>query len=310
MNLKLFDGKLDSKCIISLEVNGALFSILSRYDKNISVSINRVEGINNLTLFLPRDDSSRSLPLSQIAEMDGNTDDAFIRVHMKLDVKSEINLLGKVIRETSVLVKQVYFRNSEISMEFFFHSSRSNKIMEVLSILDKRSTGFKIIYFGPSLPLSAELNELYSSEDITVIQVSTKISSHSARIQNIARTHPDAIFIPELRSRSPKGVRTLVFSPSPIEDKTFTEISKSSMIYEFFGWEKLLETSRTDVETQNVPLTGAVYWVRGDRLVDTTLISTPFAQKFVRNYMTLKAADGDLSQILEFYYRLGSKVWQ
>lgn len=310
MNLKLFDGKLDSKCIISLEVNGSLFSILSRYDKNISVSINRVDGINTLTLFLPRDDSSRSLPLSQIVEIHEDTNDAFIRINIKLDAKSEINLLRKVIGETSVLVKQIYFRNSEINMEFFFHSSRSDKITEVLNILEERSTGFKITYFGPSLSLSAELNDLSLSEDITVVQVSTNISSHSPRIQNIARTHPDAIFIPELRSRSSKGVRTLVFSPSPIENNTFTEISKPSMIYEFFVWEKLLEISRIDVETQNVPLAGAVYWVRGDRLVDTTLISTPLAQKYVRNYMTLKGTDGNLSQILEFYYRLGSKVWQ
>lgn len=310
MNPKLFDKKLEYKCIISLEVRGPLFSILSRYGKKISVSLIRVDGTVNLTLFLPRDESSRSLPLSKIAEADQNTNDAFIIINIKLDEKSEINLFRSVIKETSVLVKQIYFKESEIVMEFFFHSSRRYQITEVLNTFNEASAGFKIIYFGPSLSLSAELSELSLSEDVTVVQVSTKISSYSPQIQDLAKKYSDAIFIPELRSRNSRGVRTLVFSPSPIEDKMFTEISKESMIYEFYAWEELLWNSRINRVVQFVPLTVAAFWVRGDRLVDTTLISTHLAQKFIRNYMTLGGTEGNMSQILEFYYQLGPEVWQ
>ncbi len=310
MDIRLLENKLGIKCIISLNLEGGLLSILSRYREKIDASFFRTEGQYYLKLFIPKDESGSSLPYSLMSNAEMNDMGHFISVQIRLSDDSGINLFFLIIDYPSVLVDHIYLQDSKIFIEFRFHSSRNSGIMEVLDKMNKFSEEYSLVYFGQGHTWIQDLNELSESDGVKVIQISTKLESYSNFISDTAQSNSEAIYVPEFRSRNSKGVRVLVFSEKPINNKDFKTISSSSGIYEFFGDDSLIEQSRSQTLTNEVPRTTVFYRVRGDRLVDTSIISTAFAHRFLRNYLlTFQKFKGG-EPIIEYFCDLKKETWE
>lgn len=310
MKITLFDKKLETKCTVSLKMAGGVFSILSRYSGRIPVSLLHANGINYVNLFVPQVESINRLPLSMIPLKQKDISDRYIRISLNADEYPEIDILKSIINLSSVLIEQVYLDNSEIFMDFRFHSSRARTITMFLKDAMDRSSNITIKYMGPSLPLTETFDLISLSEKIMVIQISTNLDSYSSYIQTIASQNENAIYIPELRGQESRRMRAMAFYEKPIEDKAFEEISSSDGVYQIFAWDRLMELNRGGSGTISVPCTSVFYRKRGNRMVDTTLISEPFAQKFVKNYMKISAnIEGALPE-LEYYCPLAPEVWK
>ncbi len=310
MNVNLLENKLGTKCIISLNLENGLLSILSKYREKIDASFYRIDGEYYLKLFISKDESGGSLPYSLMSNAVMNDMGYFISVQISLSDDSGINLFFPIIDYPSVLVDHIYLQDSKIFMEFRFHTSMNSGIIEVLDRMNKFSEEYSLVYFGQEHTWIQDLNALSESDSVKVLQISTKLESYSNFIVNIAKNNPDAIYIPELRSRNNNGVRVLVFSENPVNSKEFKTISSSSGIYEFIGNDSLIELNRSQAMTNEVPRNTVFYRVRGDRLVDTSIISTPFAHRFLRNYLqTFQNIKGG-EPIIEYFCDLKKETWE
>ena len=308
MLIKDADKKLDMMCGIAKAYDPQWLSAAKKMEKPTSAYLLSNSGGSILQFCFKKVD----LPVLEvpIASSDTTFEErpSFYMVSSKVDASEDFSHISELMEVPSVVASRFQLYGGELTMQFRFHHSVSEKVNEVLETLINRGSSTRISYVGPSPGIMQILQGIHDEGALNVIRYTFRQEVYSEYFPFLEAKDPGALAEIEYRYRTEQGSRVIVYSDTS-SGRNLSTISQDDMVFEssYAGGLVLANIGRSEGSTAP----GVASFVRslGGSIECTDFVPADWSDEYISAFFSGTSKLNENKPVLELYCPLSHEIW-